>query len=558
MLSAMAQALDYIKYGINGGQITSKRDVAQKRGYYNEICEKLLDYWNGGAAQKLWLQSELVNRFGEERDPRENPINDEEQVLINDEARVIREGRLELFVVPFLKAVVEQLAVLYAADDFERLYTNDDDRSVDAVIKAYHKKGKLTPKLHLVDAWTMLFRMVVLQARWCEDLGHIVYDVLPPHWVWILKHPAFHLEHRMAYAVAWSEKEGSSEHPNQTIWCAYQRPPVDSDPADAPTWLYPYGRCVRYAKSDNPWPIPTVDIDPNSIIEERINEFVEIGGMDDKRMIWHPLVFHWAEPPTEDIHMVPAEDLAQANLELDVGLSLLLYVANTQSAGIPYMTGGGSPPRKIGPTTLVTIDEPTGSFGFASPGANIGGHLEVLKSLVQIQSMLRHLAPDTYSLQRPSIQTGPAKMIEQYSLTESRYNRTLMADASETERFELERLYHNAYGNGPDIPWETEQTTRWGEMRVPMDLNQLVTRLGQEIDLGISTLEDAVMERYGLSREAARAKLEASGVVLKEATEAAIIGDSTTEPKEDDPTPAPAPEPPKGNEPVPRAEGTMR
>lgn len=485
---------------------TSKRELARERDVYEQLCELALDFWAGGYAQRQHLQEEMHSRLGQVRDPA-NPSDDKD--FETGDGRIIREGRMELFTVPFLRAIIESQAVLYAADDLERTY---GDETTARTIAHYHEVAGLTSKLHLIDAFVVLLRSPLMLVRWNDDLKRIVYDVMPPHWVWTWTHPQWPLENKMAYAVCYAEESPPDPvHPevDETVWCAYQRPPFKGDPEDAPTIGYDRGRFVRYTKQDGPWPIP--DTGDEKIIADGTNPLVDIGGMNGGKAIWSPLVWHWAEPPTESLFLDPAEDLVRANLELDVGLTMLLYVANMQSAGQPYITGSGSLPSALGPSRLVQIDDPGGSFGFASPGADLHGHMEVVQRLLQIQSMLRHLAPDTYSLQRPSISTGPAKLLEQYALTESRWRRVLMADMWERDRFDLERLYHNALGvtqERPAIPEDTRQVVRWGEMRVPHNRMEQVTRLAQEISLGVSNQLDAVMEVWGIDRDAARAKLD--------------------------------------------------
>lgn len=491
----------------------SARDDAADRQIYDATCETILDYWAGGLAQRATLQDELGHRLGEIRDPRKgSTVKDQPE---SDSGRVIREGRLELYTVPFLRSIAESLAVLYAADDLERVYAAPGavapDATTAATIGWYHEAARLAPRLHQLDALLVALRTVLLLVRWCPDLGRLTYDLIPPHWVWVLDHPAHPLEPSLAYAVAYAE--GSRN--GRTAWTVYVRPALQGDPPSAPTRDPEYaetGRLVRFVRDGAPWgsdgKLPAGD-DPG-VAENGPNPLVGIGGFNGTSRLWSPLVWHWAEPPIERLWLLPADDLARANLELDVGLSMLAYVANMQSYGQPVLTGGGKRPRALGPSTLIEIDDPSGSFEFASPAAPLDAHRHTIRELLQIQAMLRHLSPDSYSITRPSISTGPAKLLEQAALVEARWRRTLIADGWESERFALERLLHNAYGvapGRPPIPDDEHQVVRWGELRVPIDRAAQVQRLAQEIGARISSRLDAVMEVWGLSREEAALKI---------------------------------------------------
>lgn len=494
----------------------SERAQALDRATYDETCEEILDYWAGGLAQRSLLQQEMIRRLGEVRDPRQ-ASTEKNQSAETSAGRLIREGRLELWTVPFLRAIAEALGVLYAADDLERIYSRpggSPDATTATTIAAYHEQAKLSPRLHQLDAMLVSLRTVLLLVRWCPDLGRITYDLIPPHWAWVTTHPSFPLEPRLAYAIAYAEGGRSGS----TVWSAYVRPALPGDPADAPTRLPGFetsGRFVRYTRDGAPWgadgqpPAPgAANILPGG---DRPNPLVSIGGMEAGRRLWSPLVWHWAELPFEGLFLLPADDLARTNLELDVGLSTLAYVANLQSYGQPVRRGGGSKITALGPSTLIEIDDANGAFEFVTPDAPLDSHRQTIRELLQIQAMLRHLAPDSYSITRPSISTGPAKLLEQTALVEARWRRTLLADSWEADRFELERLLHNAYGasagRGPVIPDDVHQVVRWGELRVPVDRAAQVRRLVQEITAKISSRTDAVMEVYGLTREDAERKI---------------------------------------------------
>jgi hypothetical protein len=241
-------------------------------------------------------------------------------------------------------------------------------------------------------------------------------------------------------------------------------------------------------------------------VEDGDNPLAQMGGMEDGQCLWNPLVWHWAKPPIESVFLPVQDDLVQLALETDLAWSLVQYLANTQSHGQPVMIGSGTLPQALGASSVVRIDDPGGDFKFAAPTADVRGLLEVIRALYQTHAMLRHLSPDSWSFQRPSIQTGPAKQLEQAGLFETRSRRTLMADQWEARRFGLERLYLNYFANA-GIPWDMRQTVHWGELRVPVDRGAQVQRLLSEKALGVASQLDAVMEVWSLSREDAQAKL---------------------------------------------------
>jgi hypothetical protein len=442
-------------------------------------------------------------------------LNTRDEFVPTDAGRVIRQELTELVQMPTVESICHDLAKLYSGDDLRRVYIGDDKVEIDwieDVIEHYHQLGGLAPMNVLIDALTTLLRMMVLRVDWCPDLGRIVYQPMLPHWVYMWTHDRYPLTHEMAYAVAWSEStmllddkgEASS---SGAVWCAYVRPPLSSDPPYAPTWEYPEGRLVRYHGGTTPWPLPSPE-DRKIIVEDGVNPFVSIGGLElGERLVWNPLVFNYARPPIEGVHVPPDTSLVNVCLEIDIAFSLCMRLANIQSNGQPVMKGGGSAPTELGPQTLVKITDATGDFYFAAPTANIDSYLNAIRALFQTYAMLRKLAPDSWSPTRPSIQTGPAKQLEQIGLTEVRWEKSLMADEYEARRFEIERLYHNAWGEGAEIPRSVSQSVHWGEMRIPIDRMAQVQRLSQELAIGAISRLDAIMEIWGVDRVGAAAKM---------------------------------------------------
>lgn len=486
-----------------------RRADSLDRATYEALCNEALDYYESGDAQRRWLRVHLLRRYGEKADPRKttsssSDLTTEEAVGETDSARMIREGRMELLTVPLVRSIVDSVAVLYSADDLERSYTLDGkpDQTTADTLQAYHEAGGLGPRMQSVDAMVGLLGAELLLCRWCAPRSTITYDQVHPHLVHVLPHPEWRLDAALAYAVAYREDEG--------VWCTYVRPPLPIDPDDAPTRMWTQGRLVRY-KAESPWPLPQ-DGDKAILPDgDGPNPLVLAGGMKDGQLVWSPLVWHWARPPVDSIHPHPASDLVAANREIDLGLSWLQYLSNTQSHGQAVRKGTGPMPESFGPQSLIQIDDPAGDFHFAAPGANIAGLVDVVQRQMQVQALLRHLSPDMYSLTRPSIQTGPAKLIEQHALIEARWRRTLVADQWERARFDLERVLHNAYGlesGAAAIPRDSRLTVRWGELRVPTDRMAQVQRLMSELQLGITSRLDAAMEVYGLDRAAAERHLE--------------------------------------------------
>ena len=488
-----------------------RRAESASRRVYDALCDEALDYYLSGDAQRRHLRSHMIRRYGEEHDPRRATSTATDTtvdfaIAETDAGRIIRESRIELITVPMVRSIVDAVAVLYSADDLERHYTLDGEMDTETAetLAWYHDRAGLSVRLQQTDALSHLLGASLLLVRYCDARQQLAYDVVYPHAVHTMTHPDWPLDHRMAMAIAYRETRPDAS--GQTHWCAYVRPTVPGDPDDAPGRDYPRGRLVRY-RADSPWPIPTGD----AVVDDGDNPIVVGGGMARGRMLWHPLVWHWSSPPVESLYPHPQSDLVAANREVDLAMSWLQYLASVQSHGQAVKRGGGAvaPPR--GPATIVEIDDPSGGCDYVSPGADIAGLLQVVHRQMQTQALLRHLSPDMYSLQRPSIQTGPAKRIEQHALIEARWRRTLLADRWEQERFELERLLHNAHGGQTGrraIPDDTVQTVRWGELRVPVDRGAQVQRLRSEMDAGFITRVDAIMETQGLDRDAAERHID--------------------------------------------------
>lgn len=496
----------------SGEDAGPRRLDAAQRGLYEELCEEALDYYESGDAQRRHLRAHLIHRYGTQAEPRKaasastdttTELSDAE----TDDARTIREGRLELITAPLVPSIVDSVSVLYSADDLERKYRAAPDKATEdehakRVIGHYHREARLPPTLQSVDAYVSILHACCLLLRWCAPRRRIAYSVVWPHLVRVLDHPEWPLDPGLAYAIAYREAGTVDGAP---IWSCYVRGPLSIDPDDAPTHAFPKGRLVRFARKGAPFPLPEAGSGSGAILSDGPNPLIGIGGMAEGRLLWCPLVWHHARPPVETLFPAPASDLVGASREVDLALSWLQYLANTQSHGQAVMVGPGKV-RRLGPGSIVRVDDPSGSFTFHAPGADIAGILESAQRQIQIQALLRHLSPDMYSLTRPSIQTGPAKLLEQAALVEARWRRTLVADGWEADRFDLERLLHNAYGRPTGfaaISWKTRQIVRWGELRVPVDRAAQVTRLLAEIGAALTSRTDAAMEIYGLPREEA-------------------------------------------------------
>ena len=507
-----------------------------QRSVWSALCERALDYLESGAAQRLHMREELMRRIGSAKDPTQDPSSPG-AIQETDAGLTIRLGEMEQVTVPLVQSVVQDLAATYAADDLERLWSapgQEPDPTVAATMSWYHKRGGLAPSLIEVDELVALLRLGFLCVRWAPGLGHITYDIMPPHWVYVLPHPQWPLDHRLAYAVAWPE--GGADDHGEATWIAYQRPPLEGDPLDAPTHAFQAGRTVRFKARAEPFPLPKPG--HKAILEDSDNSLVAIGGMDGRRFVWNPLVWHQAKKPIVDLWPQPADDLVQANHELDISLTWLQYVTNCQCHGQPVVTGSGDQIRAFGPQSLIRLDE-GGTFSYVSPNANVTAALEVLQKLTQVQCMLRSLAPDSYSLQRPSIQTGPAKKLEQSKLIDARSRRITIADQWEYDRFEIERVLHNHHGvktERPAIPDEVEQTVRWGELRVPVDRMEQTARLKAELDAQFISIVDAIMESQGVDRPTAEsmARRAAPGVSIGDDAQDAPPADPDAEAAEKD------------------------
>jgi hypothetical protein len=463
------------------------REQAIQPERYSEAVNEILDYWAGGDPQRIRLRAALLSRFGVDLDPRQPnaDLQNRRDTVAgeNERGRDIRLGLVEQRTVPLLRSCAEHLAVLYAADDLRRVYVGADgrpDENASDVLGDMHDRGYLAPTLLLLDALVCVLRTCCLLVRWCEPLRCLVYEIVYPHLVRVDNDPTWPARPDLARAVAYSEvsEEG------QTAWVAYLSPRFHGGK----------GGIARYRASDA-FPIPSTAV-------------VEPSGFDGPS--WSPLVWAWAEPPVGACFLPPWTDLASENLELDCALSWLAYLANLQTCGIPVSHGSCSHvPSALSPTQPWHFDDPAGGLDFAKPGADLATALSVAEKLMQVGALMRHLAPDAVTMDRPSIQTGVAKLVEQAPLVEARNRRALMGSRWEADLFRAERSVLQAFAP-PEL--QIDQGTRlvmaWGELRVPVDRQKQLAELKAAVDQELITLDDAIAEFWGVSREAATAKMK--------------------------------------------------
>lgn len=513
----------------------SARDRAVDQQRFASECERWLDHWYRGSAQRSRLKASMLARFGTTADPRgSDPLqsNLEEDLGLNDDGREVVAGTTELATFGYVRCLAESLGVLYDSDDFERSYRGPDgdrDESATATMAWYHSpaRGGLLAQLHLLDAWLPGLRTVGLLVQFEPDLGEISYQVLPPHWFVWWPRPDRPTDPRLAYACAYSEGESQDENGRpmpSPCWTCYVRPALPGDAWDAPTRTPGFedtGRLVRYARpghelDQNPWPIPapgdkTILADP-MMPDGRAdgpNPLVTAGGMDDRRRVWCPIILHHSEPLVGGLRLPVADDQAQLGEELDLGLTSALHTANAQSHGVLVKIGPGELPDRVGPSNPILLVE--GDAKYIAPPGMARDHLDLLRRIAGLAGTFEHLPPDHYSDQPPSIETGPAKQLRRAELIAHRSRRTVDAERPEASRFELERVLHNAFGvttTRPAISWDTEQVVHWGELATPVDWGQRLTQMVQELSLGLSDQVDLVMERHGVSRPEAERRVK--------------------------------------------------
>jgi hypothetical protein len=510
------------------------RDAAVSQAIYSDQCERWLDHWYGGSAQRARLKLMMATRSGAIDEPRrDNPDSSTwAEPYLTDDGRAVRDETTELLTVPYVRAMAEERGVLYSADDLERTYLTPADE-IDATTAAtlawyqHPARGGLRAALHLLDAWLVGLRTAGLLVQWCPDLGELSYQVLPPHWFHFWERPDRPCDPRLAYAVAYSEPEARDERGRlipASAWTAYVRPALPGDPDDAPTRARGYeetGRLVRYMRRGDPWasPWPLPAPESSEVLGDPLmpgyradgpNPLILAGGFEGDQRIWCPLVLHTAEPLVSGLRLPVADDQSQLGEELDFGLTSVLHTANLQSFGVPVYRGPGDPPDQIGPSHVVHVLDAQGDFYFRAPAADVGGHLEAVHRLAQIAAVLRHLPADTFTYQPPSIETGPAKNLRRAALIQDRSRRTVDAELAEHRRFDLERLLHNAHGVRPDrpeIPLTTRLVVRWGELAAPVDWTRRLGEMSQELSMGLSDLVDLVAERHGVDRVEAQRRI---------------------------------------------------
>jgi hypothetical protein len=515
----------------------SDRERALSQQAYAAECERFLDFWYAGSAQKRRLQRAMIRRGGliEEALGPEEATNNfaDDSPYVDDDGKDIANERTELATVRYLKKICKDVGVLYASEDLKRTYVgpNGDDEQTRKTMEWYQspERGNLTAQLHLVDPWLIGLQVVGLLGSYVEDLGEISYEVLPPHWFHIFEHDRWPLKLRLAFAMAYAESSGRDDDGKPVVssnWAAYVRPVLADDPDDAPTRFEPFmsedgemanhltGRYVRWKGGNlafaEPWPIPDPG-DPD-IIEDGPNPLVRAGGWADGRRVWQPIVVHSAEPFVEGVRLPVADDLANTNSELDQGVTEALHTANLQLRGIDVLTGpGASNVKKIGPQNPVRLETTDSSYDIKSPQGKPLEHMDTIHRIVQLNGMLHQLPVDSLSLKPPSITTGPALMLRRTDLTTERKRRIVDAVRPESRRFDLERVLHNAHGvNGmrPAIPWDQELVVHWGELATPVDRGTRLDELDKEMAMGITSTEEALMEMHNVDLEAARMRLE--------------------------------------------------
>jgi hypothetical protein len=347
----------------------------------------------------------------------------------------------------------------------------------------------------------------------------------PPHWFHFWAHPDYPTDPRMAYAMAYSEPEALDKQGRPVpanAWTAYVRPAFPGDPPDAPTWEHDEfiqtGRLVRYVRRGDPWsgpwPLPAPG-DSNIKTDDGLdadgpNPIVTIASNGVRT--WCPMVLHTAERLTSGLRLPVQTDHCQIGEELDHGMSSALHTANLQGFGQPVYRGAGSPPTVLGPSNVVHVQDPAGDFSYAAPNGDATGHFELVHKIAQIAGVLESLPADSFTYPPPSIETGPAKLARSAALIQERSKRTVEAERPEHQRFDLERLLHNAYGKGARIPVDTSMVVRWGELSAPPNWEARLREMAAELNLGLSDKIDLIMERHGVSRDEAERRAKSYSV----------------------------------------------
>jgi len=218
---------------------------------------------------------------------------------------------------------------------------------------------------------------------------------------------------------------------------------------------------------------------------------------------------HTAEALIDGFRLPVADDQCQLGEELDHALTGALHVANLQSHGVLVKIGAGDLPEKIGPQSPIELME-GGDAKYIAPNGDPKTHLEVAHTLAKIAGVFEHLPPDTWQLDSPSIETGPAKQLRRAALIAHRTRRIVDAERPEQRRFEIERVLHNTYGvsaQHPRIPDGTTLHIHWGELAVPVNWAARLAEMSQERTLGLTGQVDQVMERHGVTRREAERRL---------------------------------------------------
>jgi len=218
------------------------------------------------------------------------------------------------------------------------------------------------------------------------------------------------------------------------------------------------------------------------------------------------------KPSSGTIYIPPDEDLIQAQLGLDVGLTDLAYGLRFQAHPQAVVTGqvvGDSQEPTLGPDTLLTLAE-GGTFDYKSPPLSVDLVIRALEWLIRVQAVSRSLPPDILT---PSAARNLAALQEQRHDLLLRRERVIPFYVRALRKtWNIHRIVGNYWAaNGADrIAYspELQLGVRLAPVKQVSDRWQAAQSTQVEITQGRTSAIEQVMDAEGVDRDEATRRVE--------------------------------------------------
>jgi len=148
------------------------------------------------------------------------------------------------------------------------------------------------------------------------------------------------------------------------------------------------------------------------------------------------------------------------------------------------------------------------SLSFVKPGFEPKPFTDLFEMLLQYQALTQQLSPKQLDIRGGLPQSGIALQIELSGLSRYRNERVDILEPHVVDLLERMIVVHNYYSTDP-IPDEFEPYWTAGQLDVaPDDYVAMADQFEREIEAGVSSPVDWIMQRYGVDREQAQQMLE--------------------------------------------------